>query len=84
MDTAAHEASLSKGTVGVLAGGVDIIYPEENKALYSQSQATGCLVGEIPLGTYPQGRHFPRRNRLISGMAQALLVSEAAASRVPC
>ena len=79
MDTAAHEASLSVGTVGVLAGGVDIVYPEENKALYAQVQERGCFVSEMPLGTHPQGRHFPRRNRLISGMASAVLVSEARA-----
>ena len=77
MDTAAHEASLDAGTVGVLAGGVDIIYPEENVALYKAVQEKGCLLSEMPLGLHPQGRHFPRRNRLISGMAQGVLVSEA-------
>ena len=77
MDTAAHEASLDVGTVGVLAGGVDIVYPEENVALYKKVQEKGCLLSEMPLGLHPQGRHFPRRNRLISGMAQGVLISEA-------
>jgi DNA processing protein len=76
MDTAAHEASLEAGTVGVLAGGVDIIYPEENARLYQKVQENGCFVSEMPLGLCPQGRHFPRRNRLISGMAQGILISE--------
>ncbi len=76
MDTAAHEASLEAGTVAVLAGGVDIIYPEENARLYQKVQENGCFVSEMPLGLCPQGRHFPRRNRLISGMAQGILISE--------
>lgn len=77
IDTSAHQASLNVGTIGVLAGGVDIVYPEENQSLYEKVQETGCLISEMPLGTYPQGRHFPRRNRLISGMGRAVLVSEA-------
>jgi len=76
MDTAAHAASLEAGTVGVLAGGVDIIYPEENTILYKKVQENGCLLSEMPLGLCPQGRHFPRRNRLISGVAQGILISE--------
>jgi DNA processing protein len=77
IDTAAHEASLPFGTVGVLAGGADIIYPEENKALYDQVQENGCIISEMPLGMHPQGKHFPRRNRLISGMSQGVIVTEA-------
>ncbi len=77
MDTAAHEASLTCGTVGVLAGGVDVIYPEENGILYKKIQETGCLISETPLGLQPQGQHFPRRNRLISGVARGVLLSEA-------
>lgn len=77
IDTAAHEASLSFGTVGVLAGGVDIIYPEENKKLYEAIQEKGCLISEMPLGMHPQGKHFPRRNRLISGIGQGVIVAEA-------
>ncbi len=76
MDTAAHKASLDVGTVGVLAGGVDVIYPEENALLYKKIQENGCFVSEMPLGLCPQGRHFPRRNRLISGMSQGILISE--------
>lgn len=77
VDTVAHESSLDGGTVGVLAGGVDIIYPEENHQLYKKIQERGCFVSEMPLGVQPQGRHFPRRNRLISGMALGLVVCEA-------
>ena len=77
IDTAAHEASLSFGTVGVLAGGVDIVYPEENKPLYDKIQNSGCIISEMPLGMHPQGKHFPRRNRLISGMSQGVIVTEA-------
>lgn len=77
IDTAAHEASLPFGTVGVLAGGVDIVYPEENQSLYDKVQNNGCMISEMPLGMHPQGKHFPRRNRLISGMSQGIIVTEA-------
>jgi DNA processing protein len=78
IDAAAHEASLASGTVAVVAGGVDIIYPPENQALYEAIVAQGVIVSEMPLGEQPQARHFPRRNRLISGLARGVVVVEAA------
>ncbi|MEN3976936.1 DNA-processing protein DprA [Emcibacter sp. SYSU 3D8] len=78
IDTAAHQAALPTGTVAVMAGGVDVVYPAENQALYEAIAATGVIVCEMPLGTRPQARHFPRRNRLISGLSQGLVVVEAA------
>jgi DNA processing protein len=77
IDTAAHEGSLSTGTIAVVAGGVDHIYPPENKVLYEKIIKNGCIVAENPLGSVPQARHFPRRNRIISGIAEALVVVEA-------
>jgi len=79
VDTAAHLASLEGGTVAVMAGGVDVIYPAENTGLAQQIAETGVRVSEHPIGLTPQARHFPGRNRLISGMAQAVVVVEAAA-----
>ena len=79
VDTAAHLASLDGGTVAVMADGVDVIYPAENTRLAHQIAETGVRVSEQPIGLIPQARHFPSRNRLISGMAQAVVVVEAAA-----
>ncbi|MFN4355218.1 DNA-processing protein DprA [Parvibaculum sp.] len=78
IDTAAHRTSLATGTVAVLAGGLDIVYPEENRELQKLIAERGALVSEMPPGTSPQARHFPRRNRLISGLALAVVVIEAA------
>jgi DNA processing protein len=78
IDTAAHQASLATGTVAAMAGGVDVVYPPENQALYEAIAATGSIVCEMPLGTRPQARHFPRRNRMISGLSLGLVVVEAA------
>lgn len=78
IDTAAHRASLRTGTVAVLAGGLDVVYPEENRELQNMIAAQGALVTEMPPGTSPQVRHFPRRNRLISGLSLAVVVVEAA------
>ncbi|WP_417781865.1 DNA-processing protein DprA [Terasakiella pusilla] len=77
VDGAAHAASLASGTVGVQGGGVDVIYPKENESLYNEMIARGCVVAEPRVGTQPQARHFPRRNRIISGMARAIVVVEA-------
>lgn len=78
IDAAAHEAALPGATVAVQAGGVDTIYPVENAELARRIAETGCRVSEQPMGLDPQARHFPARNRLISGMAQAVVVVEAA------
>lgn len=79
IDTEAHRAALTGGTVAVMAGGVDVIYPAENAVLAEDVAAQGCLISEQPPGLDPQARHFPLRNRIISGLAQALVVVEAAA-----
>lgn len=79
IDAAAHKAALAGGTVAVVAGGVDVIYPTENAALSAQIAASGLILSEQPMGLVPQARHFPARNRIISGMARAVVVVEAAA-----
>jgi DNA processing protein len=77
IDAAAHEGALPTGTVAVLAGGVDDIYPRENESLYWRLAETGCLVSESPIGYKPQARDFPRRNRIISGLSLGVIVVEA-------
>ena len=79
IDAAAHLGALGSGTVAVLAGGADIVYPEENRGLYDALLQRGAVAAELPLGTEPQARHFPRRNRIISGLALGIVVVEAAA-----
>ena len=78
IDYAAHKGALDTGTVAVIAGGIDIVYPPENKTLYEEIASRGILVSEMPLGMAPLPRHFPRRNRLISGLARGVVVVEAA------
>lgn len=78
IDTAAHVGALDGGTAAVLAGGIDVVYPPENDGLYRQMVERGALIAESPLGTEPQARHFPRRNRLISGLSLGIVVVEAA------
>lgn len=78
IDAAAHGGALEGGTVAVMAGGLDVVYPEENAGLYREIDERGAIVGEMPPGTVPQARHFPRRNRLVSGLALGTLVVEAA------
>ncbi len=78
IDAEAHLASLETGTIAVLAGGVDIVYPPEHTALHEQIGDVGCLVAEMPPGFIPRGQDFPRRNRIISGIANAVVVIEAA------
>lgn len=78
IDTAAHRASLASGTIAVVAGGVDIVYPPENRDLQAKIAERGIVISEMPVGTQPQARHFPRRNRLISGIARGVIVVEAA------
>jgi len=79
IDAAAHRATLGSGTVAVLAGGMDHVYPEENKPLAAEIVASGgMLLTEMPLGWEPRARDFPRRNRLVSGLALGVVVVEAA------
>lgn len=78
IDTAAHRASLASGTIAVVAGGVDIVYPPENRDLQAEIARQGIVLSEMPVGVQPQARHFPRRNRLISGIARGVIVVEAA------
>ena len=77
IDTSAHLGSLDSGTVAVVAGGVDVIYPEENAALYARIAGQGAVVAECPMGTQPMARHFPRRNRIISGLSLGVVIIEA-------
>ncbi len=77
IDAAAHKAA-PKATIACVAGGLDIIYPRENTALYHTLKADGLIVSEMPPGTQPQARHFPRRNRIISGLSDGVLIVEAA------
>ena len=79
IDTAAHEASLPTGTVAVMAGGVDAIYPAENADLARRIATKGLRLSEQPVGLDPQARHFPQRNRIIAGLTSAVVVVEAAA-----
>src|SRR5687767_6909734 len=79
IDAAAHKASLTTGTVAVLAGGMDRVYPEENVPLAQEIVAHGgALLSEMPMGWEPRARDFPRRNRLVSGLALGVVVVEAA------
>ena len=78
IDTAAHTASLASGTVAVVAGGIDIIYPPENEKLYRQIAEQGAVVAESAFGTEPMARYFPKRNRVISGLSLGVLIVEAA------
>lgn len=78
IDTAAHQGALNSGTAAVVAGGLDIVYPPENQALFEAIAEQGAVLSEMPPGTRPQARHFPRRNRIVSGLSFGALVVEAA------
>lgn len=78
IDTAAHAGSVATGTIAVLAGGVDVVYPPENAKLHARIAAEGAVVSEMPPGFAPLASHFPRRNRIISGLARGVVVVEAA------
>ena len=78
IDAAAHRGALKTGTIAVLAGGVDQIYPEENAALYEAICDTGLVVSEMPLGHVARAADFPRRNRIIAGLARGTVIVEAA------
>jgi DNA processing protein len=78
IDAAAHSGTLESGTIAVVAGGADIVYPEENRRLHDDIATRGLIAAEMPVGTEPQARHFPRRNRIISGLSLGVVVVEAA------
>jgi DNA processing protein len=77
VDTAAHKGSLESGTIAVIAGGIDKIYPPENADLYHNLAEVGLIIAESPFGAVPTGQSFPRRNRIISGMSWGTVVIEA-------
>jgi DNA processing protein len=79
IDAAAHQAALASGTVAVLAGGIDQIYPPQNAGLQAAVAANGLLLSESAWGTPPVARAFPRRNRIVSGLSMGVVVIEAAA-----
>ncbi|MCX7349230.1 MAG: DNA-processing protein DprA [Alphaproteobacteria bacterium] len=78
IDTAAHDAALDTGTIAVVAGGLDVVYPPENAGLHAAIGERGLVVSEQVPGTEPKADLFPRRNRIISGLSRALIVVEAA------
>ncbi len=78
IDAAAHDQGLDNGTVAVMAGGVDVIYPRENRALYQAVRESGAIVSEQPFSKSPSRRLFPQRNRIIAGLSVAVVVVEAA------
>ncbi len=79
VDTEAHNAALDQGgrTIAVLPGGIDVIYPPENRKLAGRIVENGALLGIFPLGTQPESKNFPPRNRVMSGLARGVLVTEA-------
>ena len=79
IDAAAHVGAKDTFTVAVMAGGVDVVYPSENAVLAQEIPENGLLLSEQPMGLRPHARHFPQRNRIISGLCQAVVVVEAAA-----
>lgn len=78
IDGAAHETAIDTGTVAVLAGGIDIIYPPEHENLYRRIADYGCLITEMAPGYNPRAQDFPRRNRIISGVSLGVVIVEAA------
>lgn len=78
IDSAAHDGALATGTAGVIAGGIDVVYPPENADRQRAVAEQGLLIAEMPPGTEPRARHFPYRNRIIAGLATGTVVIEAA------
>ena len=78
IDAAAHTGAMAGGTIAVVAGGVDVVYPPENAALTAEIAEKGLILAEQTPGVEPQARHFPRRNRIIAGLAAGTLVVEGA------
>ena len=78
IDTAAHQGSIEQGTVAVIASGIDVVFPPENKDLQERIANEGLLIAEQPPGTEPRARHFPYRNRIIAGLSVGTVIVEAA------
>ena len=78
IDSAAHDGAMDHGTIGVIAGGIDVFYPAENKARQVAMFERGLVLAEMPPGTEPRARHFPYRNRIIAGLSTGTVVVEAA------
>jgi DNA processing protein len=78
IDSAAHDGALATGTIGVIAGGIDIFYPPENEERQKTMYERALVLAEMPPGTEPRARHFPYRNRIIAGMSSGTVVVEAA------
>lgn len=78
IDSAAHDGALESGTIGVIAGGIDVFYPPENEQRQRTMFERGLVLAEMPPGTEPRARHFPYRNRIIAGMSAGTVVVEAA------
>ena len=78
IDSAAHDGALETGTIGVIAGGIDVFYPPENQARQEALYQCGLVLAEMPPGTEPRARHFPYRNRIIAGISSGTVVVEAA------
>ena len=78
IDSAAHDGALDTGTIAVIAGGIDIVYPPENEARQRAIAERGVLIAEQPPGVEPRARHFPYRNRIIAGLTHGTIVVEAA------
>ena len=78
IDSAAHDGAVESGTIGVIAGGIDIFYPPENEPRQRDLYERGLVLAEMPPGTEPRARHFPYRNRIIAGMSSGTVVVEAA------
>ena len=78
IDSAAHDGALETGTIGIVAGGIDIFYPPENEERQRVMMERGLVIAEMPPGTEPRARHFPYRNRIIAGLTSGTIVIEAA------
>ncbi|MBF0569518.1 MAG: DNA-protecting protein DprA, partial [Candidatus Omnitrophica bacterium] len=78
IDAAAHRGCIKAGggTIAVLGCGLDVIYPPQNRDLYASIPAKGCIISEFPFGTLPLSFNFPRRNRIVSGLALGVIVVE--------
>jgi DNA processing protein len=78
IDSAAHDGALETGTIAVIAGGIDVVYPPENRQRQEALYERGLVIAEMPPGTEPRARHFPYRNRIIAGIGAGTVVVEAA------